>query len=636
VTATRRESVRVLVVDDEASVREAYRQILNGTAANPQTSARKQLHARLFSTDKTEPPSAALKASAQFDVTFCNGAEAAVEAVRAACREQKPFAVAFLDIRMPPGPDGAWAAEAIRKIDSEVEIVLCTAFSDVDPASIGERVPPADKLFYLQKPFHPYEVRQMAIALGQKWSSERHIGRLAYYDTLTGLANRALFQQQLTVAIDHAKENGEKLAVLYLDLDNFKRINDTLGHGVGDQLLRLMAERLRAIFRRDDLLARGADADCAGSDLARLGGDEFVVLLHDLQAVEDAGAVAERIVRELQLPMQLTVHQVMVSPSVGIAIYPTDGTDVETLFRNADVAMYFAKRQGPAQIAYFKDHMSAGELKRLTLEGKLREALKSNEFTLHYQPQFDLTTGVIAGFEALLRWFNVDLGFVTPADFIPVAEETGLILPIGEWVLRTACGQMKAWHDAGLPRVHIAVNVSSQQFGQRNFPELVANVLRDTGLPPECLELEITESLVMQDEGWARQALAQIKATGVLLAIDDFGTGYSSLSRLRGFSVDRLKIDRTFVRDLNTNEGDRVLVSAIIKMAQTLGLGVVAEGVEEFGQLLHLQEEKCNVAQGYLFSKPLPAKDAKALLQRASESQECGRTSRLRAGIQGT
>jgi EAL domain-containing protein (putative c-di-GMP-specific phosphodiesterase class I) len=297
--------------------------------------------------------------------------------------------------------------------------------------------------------------------------------------------------------------------------------------------------------------------------------------------------------------------------------------------------MYFAKRQGPGQIAYFNENMSAGELKRLTLEGKLRDALKSNEFTLHYQPQFDLSTGIISGFEALLRWFNADLGFVPPVDFIPVAEETGLILPIGEWVLRTACSQMKAWHDAGLPHVHVAVNVSSQQFGQRNFPDLVATVLRDTGLAPEFLELEITESLVMQDEAWARQALAQIKASGVLLAIDDFGTGYSSLSRLRGFSVDRLKIDRTFVRDLHVNEGDRVLVSAIIKMAHTLGLGVVAEGVEEFGQLLHLQEEKCNEAQGYLFSKPLPAAEAMALLLRASQCQDSGRTSRLRAVILG-
>jgi EAL domain-containing protein (putative c-di-GMP-specific phosphodiesterase class I) len=331
--------------------------------------------------------------------------------------------------------------------------------------------------------------------------------------------------------------------------------------------------------------------------------------------------------------MHLALHQVLVSPSVGIAIYPTHGADVDTLFRNADVAMYFAKRQGPAQVAFFNETMSGGELLRLTLESKLREALKGNEFTLYYHPQFDLATGVISGFEALLRWFNADLGFVPPSDFIPVAEETGLILPIGEWVLRCACSQMKAWHDMGLPRVHVAVNVSSQQFGQRSFPELVARVLKETGLPPQCLELEITESLVMQDETWARQALAQIKATGVLLAIDDFGTGYSSLSRLRGFSVDRLKIDRTFVRELHTNKEDRVVVSAIIKMAQTLGLGVVAEGVEEFGQLLHLQEEKCNEAQGYLFSKPLPAEDAKALLQRVAESTENGRTSRLREVI---
>jgi EAL domain-containing protein (putative c-di-GMP-specific phosphodiesterase class I) len=273
--------------------------------------------------------------------------------------------------------------------------------------------------------------------------------------------------------------------------------------------------------------------------------------------------------------------------------------------------------------------MSAGGLKRLTLEAKLRDALARDEFTLYFQPQFDIASGRVSGVEALLRWSTPDLGSVPPQEFIPVAEETGLIVSIGEWVLRSACRQMQAWRADGLDVAHVAVNVSALQFGQQSFPALVERVLQDTGLPPHCLELEITESLVMQDEGWARAALNALRATGVSLSIDDFGTGYSSLSRLRDFSFDRLKIDRAFVQDLQSNGDDRVLVTAIIKMAQTLGMSVVAEGVEQFDQLLHLQDEKCNEAQGFLLSRPLPAAEVEALIRRFGESLEPAGPARL-------
>ena len=344
----------------------------------------------------------------------------------------------------------------------------------------------------------------------------------------------------------------------------------------------------------------------------------------------DVTVLANRLLRLMGKPLQLAGHQVLVSPSIGVAMFPDNGRTVDLLFRNADLAMYFAKRQGPGQLAVFSDTMNTDGLKRLTLEGKLREALQRQEFSLHYQPQFDLSSGMISGLEALLRWTNVDLGSIPPDDFIPVAESTGLIVPIGEWVLRTACQQLKSWRDEGLTVEHVAVNVSGMQFSQSGFPELVSRILAETGLKPASLELEVTESVVMRDEEGSRQALAALKRIGVSLAVDDFGTGYSSLSRLRDFSFDRLKIDRAFVRDLHNSAEDQVLVAAMIKMAQTLGLSVVAEGVEEFTQLLHLQEEQCNQAQGFLLGRPLPAAEIRALLQRLAETKETGRTNRLK------
>ena len=323
----------------------------------------------------------------------------------------------------------------------------------------------------------------------------------------------------------------------------------------------------------------------------------------------------------------------MVTPSVGIALYPSDGTDVDTLLRNADLAMYFAKRKGPGMHALFNGAMNDAALHRFTLEAKLRGALERDEFSLHYQPQFDVSTGSISGMEALLRWNNDDLGSVTPAEFIPVAEETGLILPIGEWVLRTACRQAKAWCDEGLPMSRIAVNVSGQQFVLKDFPLLVAAIIKETGIPAAMLELEITESVVMKDEEWAEQALAQLKELGVQLAIDDFGTGYSSFGRLRHFAVDRLKIDRSFMTSLIDCSDDRAIAAAIIEMSRSLRINVTAEGVENFPQLLFLQEHECQEAQGFLFSRALPADDAHSLLRRAAENTSGTRTQRLRSLI---
>jgi diguanylate cyclase (GGDEF)-like protein len=623
--------IRVLVVDDEADVRDAYRQILLQADVSRDLAAFHDLRTRLF---RSADPAAVQPASrgATFDPVFCDGAEAAVAAVKNALAGEQPFAVVFLDMRMPPGPDGVWAASRIRELDPAIEIVVCTAYSDVDPCEIGGIVPPEEKLSYLQKPFHPHEVRQMTIALASKWRAERTVVKLAYFDSLTGLPNREQSRNRLVGAIEVAKLHERTLAVLYLDLDNFKRVNDTLGHAVGDELLRVVASRLRSSLRYGD---RGIDSSSISrpGDLARLGGDEFMVLLPNIRKPAEAGMIAERIIGALREPMQLALNSLVVTPSVGIAIFPNDGGDAETLLRNADLAMYFSKRKSPGTYSYFDAAMNASALQRFTIEDKLRGALARNEFTLNYQPLFDIRTGHISGMEALLRWTNDQLGVVPPSEFISVAEETGLILPIGEWVLRTACAQAKAWHDEGLPLIRMSVNVSGQQFALNHFPSQVGAILQETGLDPSKLELEITETLIMNDEVWAERTINQLKAIGVALAIDDFGTGYSSLARLRRFAVDRLKIDRSFVTSLNECSDDRAIAAAIIAMSRSLRIDVTAEGVENVSQLMFLQEHECHEAQGYLLGAALPAADAMQLLRRVDAVLEGTRTQRLKALI---
>jgi diguanylate cyclase (GGDEF)-like protein len=622
--------IRVLVVDDEAQVRDAYRQVLMEADVSRDLAAFRELRTRLFQKTGTPPTQPPVARSATFDPVFCDNAEAAVAAVQEALEKENPFAVAFLDMRMPPGPDGVWAAARIRELDAAIEIVVCTAYSDVDPSEIGGIVPPEEKLSYLQKPFHPHEVRQMSIALASKWRAERSVVRLAYFDALTGLPNREQSRNRLASTVAAAREHQRTLAVLYLDLDNFKRVNDTLGHAAGDELLQVVGTRLRNCLRHGEGRATDTDALARPGDLARLGGDEFMVLLPHIKRPTDAGVVADRIITALREPLQLALNSVVITPSVGIAIFPNDGTDEDTLLRNADLAMYFSKRRGPGSYSFFDAAMNAQALHRFTIEDKLRGALARDEFSLHYQPQFDIRTGRVSGMEALLRWTNPQLGVVPPSEFISVAEETGLILPIGEWVLRSACTQAKAWHDEGLPLVRVSVNVSGKQFALNEFPQLVGSILRDTGLEPGKLELEITETLIMNDESWAEKAVHELKALGVALAIDDFGTGYSSLARLRRFAVNRLKIDRSFVSSLNDCSDDRAIAAAIIAMSRSLRIDVTAEGVENISQLMFLQEHDCHEAQGYLLGEALPAADAIELLRRVDAVPDGSRTQRLK------
>jgi len=608
-----RTTIRVLVVDDEPGIRDAYRQVLAESDVSQEVEGFRELRSRLFS--RKEPERSRAKArphSTTFEPVFCDQAPAAVAAVKEALAHNQPFAVVFLDMRMPPGPDGVWAAAQIRELDPAVEIVICTAYSDADPSDIGGLVPPEDKLSYLQKPFHPHEVRQMTIALGSKWRAERRIVKLAYFDTLTGLPNREQSHNRLVRALQAAQENDRTLAVLYLDLDNFKRVNDTLGHAAGDELLRRVADRLRNSLRdRVDTAVPGAGAGPRLGDIARLGGDEFMVLLPNMRSPADAGGVAERLIEALREPMQLASNSLVVTASVGIAVYPQDGTDAVTLLRHADLAMYVAKRRNPGTYAYYDASMNAIALHRFTIEDRLRGALARNELSLLYQPQFDVRTASVSGMEALLCWTSGELGVVSSAEFLPVAEETGLIHSIGAWVLRTACLQAKTWRAEGLPVRRIAVNVSGREFALADYPAQVATIVRETGIDPALLELEISESVVMADEAWAERTINQLKQLGVSLALDDFGIGYSRFGRLRNLAVDRLKIGRSFVTSITEGGDDRAIASAIIAMSRSLHINVIAEGVENFPQLAFLQEQDCQDAQGFLLSGPLQAEEAR-------------------------
>jgi diguanylate cyclase len=627
-------TIRVLVVDDEPEVRDAYRQVLLQSEFSDELEGFRELRSRLFKRNAAERARATTRSrGATFEPVFCDQAQAAVAAVKEALGRNQPFAVVFLDMRMPPGPDGVWAAAQIRELDPALEIVICTAYSDADPGDIGARVPPEDKLSYLQKPFHPHEVRQMTIALGSKWRAERRIVRLAYFDTLTGLPNREQSHNRLVGALQAAKEKDRILAVLYLDLDNFKRVNDTLGHAAGDELLRQVAERLRNSLRQREDSVTPAGGGVRVGDIARLGGDEFMVLLPSLRSPADAGSVAERLTEALREPLQVAANSLVVTASIGIAVYPRDGSDAVTLLRHADLAMYVAKRRSAGACAYYDASMNASALHRFTIEDRLRGALARNELSLLFQPQFDVRTANISGLEALLSWTSAELGSVAPAEFLPVAEETGLILPIGSWALRTACLQAKTWRAEGLPVQRISVNVSGRQFTLPEFPAEVAAILEETGLEPAVLELEVSESVVMRDERWAERTINELKQLGVSFAIDEFGSGYSRLGRLRSLAVDRLKIARSFVTSIADGSDDRAIASAIIALSRSLRINVTAEGVENYPQLAYLQEQDCHDAQGVLLSGPLQVEAARALLKRSGELSESSRSQRFKALI---
>jgi diguanylate cyclase len=555
---------RLLVIDDNPEIHRDFGKILGGHAQDEASlSEAEQL---LFGA------SAHTAEVAAYELTFASQGQEAVELTRRAFEAGQPFAVAFVDMRMPPGWDGLETIQHLWAVDPDVQVVVCSAHSDYDWNDFVQQLGPSDKLLVLKKPFEPIEVMQ--------W--------------LTGLPNRTLLDDRLAQAIAHADRDSQEVAVLVVDLDRFKRINDSLGHRAGDELLCEVARRLSALMTSIDTVAR-------------VGGDEFVIVMSPLAQHADAEAVARRVIEALQGPVRAGGVDVYVSPSIGIAFYPGDGTSVQTLVAQADAAMYAAKQTGRNAYRCFTAGMDAITRERLALENDLRQALAAQQFELHYQPKVDTATGQIHSAEALIRWRHPKRGLIGPDEFIPLAEECGLIGPIGEWVVREACRQCKSWQSEGLPPLRVAVNVAATQFRQGNLLQMVRRALEDAKLEPRFLEVELTESAVMTDPEDSIGILEHLSRLGVLVSVDDFGTGYSSMSYLRRFPIDKLKIDRSFIREVMSRPDDASIVRAIVSLAHSLRLKVVAEGVETGEQLGFLRNVGCDQYQGFHFSPPVAA-----------------------------
>jgi len=468
----------------------------------------------------------------------------------------------------------------------------------------------------------PNEVLGLVRDISERKRAEEQIRRLAYCDSLTGIPNRQAFLEMLERELQRSKIGNKKFAVLFMDLDAFKRINDTLGHNVGDQLLKQVSDRLRETIRPNDLLSRGdllprADTpDSAGTNLARLGGDEFTILIPDLERVEHALNVAHRVKDAMRRPFVIEGNEIFVTASIGISLFPEDGDDCTSLLKFADTAMYHAKNCGKNNAKLYSSSLTMQIMSHVKLEVGLRRALQNDELYLLYQPQLDVRSNEIVGVEALVRWRHAERGVVSPNEFIPLAEETGLIVPIGEWVLRTACSQARQWQKFSRRPVRIAVNLSAKQFKDENLSQIVLSALHDTGLDPRLLELELTEGTLMDDAKATLATLEQLRGIGVFLSIDDFGTGYSSMNYLKRFDVRALKIDRSFISGLPQDSENAAITRAIIAMAHGLKMIVVAEGVETGEQLVLLEEYGCDLVQGFYLGRPAPAETVTGMLQK--------------------
>jgi len=529
-----------------------------------------------------------------FRLTHANGVDkAAIEL------EKGAYDVVLTDIAMTDSD----ALETIRRIQSvrkDIPIVVLSSLDDESTAIEIMQEGAQDYLIKGQGDGHLI-ARALRHAIERK-HAELRLMHVTHYDSLTGLANRALFQSRLDHALAVAKRRKLLAALLVLDLDRFKGVNDTLGHHAGDQLLVLVAERLRACVRESDTVAR-------------LGGDEFTVILNDVTSAEEVSVVARKILAALSGPFHLEDHEIYVTPSIGITLYPHDGVTPTGLLKNADAAMYQAKNLGRNNFQFYTADMNRRSVARLKMESGLRQAIDRSELVLYYQPKIDITTGIITGMEALVRWNKPDTGLVPPVEFIPIAEETGLIIPVGEWVLREALMQIRRWHDEGAPTMRVAVNLSARQFRQNDLVKTITENLDELGVGGEFLEVEITESLLMDDTALSTMALYKLKDRGVRVSVDDFGTGYSSLSYLKRFPIDALKIDRSFVRDITTDPDDATITNAIIGLAHNLRRRVIAEGVETPAQLAFLQKHGCDEAQGFLFSPPVAAAELARLIK---------------------
>ncbi|WP_210640566.1 EAL domain-containing protein [Pseudomonas sp. Tri1] len=592
---------RILVVDDTPAIHQDFRKILSSPVNSDDSLD--DTESLLFGTPQIN--------RLQFQIDSAYQGEEALELVKRAQAEGQPYALVFADMRMPPGWDGLQTIEQLWKADPRLQIALCTAFSDYSWETMSERIEFDDQLLILKKPFDTLEIRQMASAMTWKWqlaqdaarkmrSLERTIeervqellkvSHLLQYDVLTELPNSMLLGDRLTQAMAQCRRHDRQLAVMFIGLDRFKRVNNALGHPVGDEMLKRVARALSTVVRESD-------------SVFRYGSDEFVVIVGDIVDAQQTKGVAEKLLAAISMPQPIDGHDLSVTASLGISVYPTDGFDAVALIKKAETAMRNVKENGPNDYRFFTEDMNRRARHQQTIESGLRLALQRKEFVLHYQPKLDLTSGKVVGVEALVRWNRPNHGLVFPSDFIPVAEDSGLIVPLSQWVLQEACQQACRWQAQGMRALYLSVNISAIDFRQRGFVEGIARTLKETGFDPTQLELEITESVLMQNIDTTVATLKAIKHLGIRLAIDDFGTGYSSLSYLQKFPVDVLKIDQSFVGDLSIDSNDAKLVSTIISLGKSLNLHIIAEGVETREQLEFLKIHQCEEAQGYYFSK---------------------------------
>jgi len=602
---------RILVIDDNQEIHDDFRKVIGGGRDNSAALAAAELAILGESLGTNAGPG--------FEVDSAFQGQEGLARVEQALRDGRPYAMAFVDMRMPPGWDGLETIERLWVVDPDVQIVICSAHTDYDWTEVVARLNNSDKLLVVKKPFEAIEVLQCANALTRKWQNERIVRRqvegleqvvtartqglenankqlryLATHDALTGLPNRVLMDDRISQSIGVAHRLEQVFAVLMLDLDRFKMVNDSLGHRAGDELLKEVSLRLKSVVREVD-------------SVTRLGGDEFVVIVAPGSEPNAAHQVAARIIEAMRPPVRIADVEIHTSASVGIAFYPNDGADIETLLARADAAMYSAKERGRNAVQCFMPGMDTATQEKMRLENDMRIALEQNQFELHYQPKVNTATGVMHGAEALLRWHHPVRGAIPPAEFIPIAEESGLIESLGGWVVREACLQARAWQDQGLPPIRVAVNLSPSQFRQGNIVAIIREALQDARLEPQFLEVELTESTVMSDPEESIVILEELSGMGVLVSVDDFGTGYSSMSYLRRLPIDKLKIDRSFISEVASRSEDALIVRAIVSLAHSLRLKVVAEGVESPEQLEFLKTLGCDQYQGYYYSAALSA-----------------------------
>ncbi|CAD5200780.1 putative bifunctional diguanylate cyclase/phosphodiesterase [Pseudomonas sp. FEN] len=604
---------RILIIDDTASIHQDFRKIL-GPEEEDKLSLDTAEHL-LFGTTVPQRQS--------FEIDSAYQGQEALELVKLALAAERPYAMAFLDMRMPPGWDGLETIEQLWAVDPELQIALCTAYSDYSWESMDERIAFGDQMLILKKPFDALEIRQMASALTWKWQLARDIAsrmanleqtieervqellqvsRLLQFDVLTELPNSTLLGDRLGQAIALAKRHDEQVAVMFIGLDRFKRINNALGYPAGDEMLKHVADCLVAALRQSD-------------SVFRYRSDEFVLVLPEFSHPEQTRGTAEKILAAINAPHETAGHDLRVTASLGISLYPGDGDDALVLIKKAEAAMRNVKEQGTNDFGFFVEDLNLRAREQQSIESGIRLALARDEFVLHYQPKLDLKSGKVVGAEALIRWQHPERGLIYPAEFIPVAEDSGLIVPLSRWVLRQVCLQGQAWQGQTHAPLILSLNISAMDFRQRGFLEGIRQVLTETGMEPSLLELEITESVLMQNIDHTIATLKAIKTLGIRLAIDDFGTGYSSLSYLQRFPIDVLKIDQSFVRDLNGDSNDAALVSAIISLGKSLNLNIIAEGVETLDQLAFLKAHDCEEGQGYYFSKAVDAETFLRLLR---------------------